>query len=247
MKLLLDIGNTHSHVGICTARRISRDAKIPTDDWQKMHAHKWLVDFIGKANVGQAIVCSVVPAATRHAVKVLRKMGIAIHEFTHKNCGMQIDYPRPSSIGADRLANARAGLGEFGSPLIVVDFGTAVTFDIVDDQGKYVGGVIAPGLSAMTDYLHEKTALLPKIQLRDPRTVIGKNTRQAMQIGAVHGYRGLVQGLVREIKSSLRSRRLSVVATGGYASLIARHITEIIAVRPRLTLDGLRLASNDWS
>jgi type III pantothenate kinase len=99
----------------------------------------------------------------------------------------------------------------------------------------------------MTDYLHENTALLPKIKLRDPRTVIGKNTRQAMQIGAVHGYRGLVQGLVREIKSSLRSRRLSVVATGGYASLIARHITEIIAVRSRLTLDGLRLASNDWS
>ena len=247
MKLLLDIGNTHSHVGICTARRISRDAKIPTDDWQKMHANKWLVDFIGKANVGQAIVCSVVPAATRHAVKVLRKMGIAIHELTHMNCGIQIDYPQPSSIGADRLANARAGLGEFGSPLIVVDFGTAVTFDMVDDQGQFVGGVIAPGLSAMTDYLHEKTALLPKIQLRDPRTVIGKNTRQAMQIGAVHGYRGLVQGLVREIKSSLRSRRLSVVATGGYASLIARHITEIIAVRPRLTLDGLRLASNDWS
>jgi type III pantothenate kinase len=212
-----------------------------------MHAKKWLVDFIGKANVGQAIVCSVVPAATRHAVKVLRKRGIAIHELTHKNCGMQIDYPRPSSIGADRLANARAGLGEFGSPLVVVDFGTAVTFDIVDDQGKYVGGVIAPGLSAMTDYLHENTALLPKIKLRDPRTVIGKNTRQAMQIGAVHGYRGLVQGLVREIKSSLRSRRLSVVATGGYASLIARHITEIITVRPRLTLDGLRLASNDWS
>ena len=247
MKLLLDIGNTHSHVGICTARQISHDAKMPTDNWQKMHAKNWLVDFVGKANVGQAIVCSVVPAATRHAVKVLRKRGIAIHELTHKNCGMQIDYPRPSSIGADRLANARAGLGEFGSPLIVVDFGTAVTFDIVDDQGKYVGGVIAPGLSAMTDYLHEKTALLPKIQLRDPRTVIGKNTRQAMQIGAVHGYRGLVQGLVREIKSSLRSRRLSVVATGGYASLIARHITEIIAVRPRLTLDGLRLASNDWS
>ena len=141
----------------------------------------------------------------------------------------------------------RAGSDEFGSPLIVVDFGTAVTFDIVDDQGKYVGGVIAPGLSAMTDYLHENTALLPKIKLRDPRTVIGKNTRQAMQIGAVHGYRGLVQGLVREIKSSLRSRRLYVVATGGYASLIARHITEIIAVRPKLTLDGLRLASNDWS
>ena len=247
MKLLLDIGNTHSHAGICTKRRIIRDAKMATDDWSKKRARKWLVDFIGKENVERAIVCSVVPASTRIAERVLRQIQIKIHELNHKNCGIQIDYPRPSKIGADRLANACAGLSEFGSPLVVVDFGTAVTFDIINGQAKYVGGVIAPGLSAMTDYLHEKTALLPKIQLRDPRTVIGKSTNQAMQIGAVRGYRGLVQGLIREIKSSLRSRRLSVVATGGYAALISRNITEINAVRPRLTLDGLRLASNGWS
>ena len=245
MKLLLDIGNTHSHFGTCTKHRISRDAMMPTDDWPKKRARKWLVEFVGKANVDQAIMCSVVPAATRHAVKVLREMAIKVQELTHKNCGIQVDYPRPSTIGTDRLSNARAGIDEFGCPLVVVDFGTAVTFDIINGQAKYVGGVIAPGLSAMTDYLHDKTALLPKIQLRDPRTVIGKSTNQAMQIGAVRGYRGLVQGLIREIKSSLRSRRLSVVATGGHASLISRNITEINAVRPRLTLDGLRLASND--
>jgi type III pantothenate kinase len=247
MRLLLDIGNTHSHFGTCTKQRINRDDKMPTDCWQKKRSRKWLVDFIGKANVGQAIVCSVVPAATRHAMKLFREMEINFHELTHENCGIQIDYPRPSTIGSDRLANARGGLDEFGGPLIVVDFGTAVTLDIVSSQGKYIGGVIAPGLSAMTDYLQKKTALLPKIQLRDPRTVIGKNTEQAMQIGAVYGYRGLVQGLISEIKSSLRIRKLSVVATGGYASLIACDIKEISAVRPRLTLDGLRLASNGWS
>ena len=247
MRLLLDIGNTHSHFGTCTKQRINRDAKMPTDDWQKKRTRKWLIDFIGKANVDQAIVCSVVPAATRQAMKLFREMEINFHELTHENCGIQIDYPRPSTIGPDRLANARAGLDEFGGPLVVVDFGTAVTLDIVSRKGRYIGGVIAPGLSAMTDYLQSKTALLPKIQIRDPRTVIGKNTEQAMQIGAVYGYRGLVQGLISEIKSSLRIRRLSVVATGGYASLIACNIKEISAVRPRLTLDGLRLASNDWS
>ena len=247
MRLLLDIGNTHSHFGTCTQQRINRDDKMPTDDWQKKRAQKWLIDFIGKTNVDQAIVCSVVPASTRLAMKMFREMGIHFHELTDENCGIQIDYPEPSTIGPDRLANARAGLDEFGGPLVVVDFGTAVTLDIISSKGKYIGGVIAPGLSAMTDYLQDKTALLPKIQLRDPRTVIGKNTEQAMQIGAVYGYRGLVQGLISEIKSSLRIRRLSVVATGGYAPLIARNIKEISAVRPRLTLDGLRLASNDWN
>ena len=247
MRLLLDIGNTHSHFGICTKQQINRDDKMPTDCWQKKRSRKWLVDFIGKANVDQAIVCSVVPAATRQAMKLFREMGINFHELTHENCGIQIDYPRPSTIGPDRLANARAGLDEFGGPLVVVDFGTAVTLDIVSRKGRYIGGVIAPGLSAMTDYLQSKTALLPKIQIRDPRTVIGKNTEQAMQIGAVYGYRGLVQGLINEIKTSLRIRKLSVVATGGHASLIARDIKEISVVRPRLTLDGLRLASNDWS
>jgi len=247
MRLLLDIGNTHSHFGTCTKQRINRDDKMPTDCWEKKRSRKWLVDFIGKANVDQVVVCSVVPASTRLAMKMFRKMGIHFHELTHENCGIQIDYPKPSTIGPDRLANAHAGLDEFGGPLIVVDFGTAVTLDIVSSKGKYIGGIIAPGLAAMTDYLQSKTALLPKIQIQDPRTVIGKNTEQAMQIGAVYGYRGLVQGLISEIKSSLQIRRLSVVATGGYASLIARNIKEITAVRPRLTLDGLRLASNDWN
>ena len=132
-------------------------------------------------------------------------------------------------------------------PLVVIDFGTAVTFDIVDRQRKYIGGIIAPGLSAMTDYLHEKTALLPEIRLRKTRGVIGKSTKQAMQIGALYGYRGLVKGLIGEIKSSLRCRGLSVVATGGNASLIADNVNEICEVCPMLTLNGLRLASNDWN
>ena len=123
----------------------------------------------------------------------------------------------------------------------MVDFGTAVTFDVVNRAGNYAGGIIAPGLAAMTDYLHEKTALLPRIKIREVRGIIGKNTEQAMLIGAVQGYRGLIRELIAGLKKTLRAKNLPVVATGGYAKLIAARMPEIIAVNPLLTLEGLRL------
>lgn len=158
--------------------------------------------------------------------------------------GIGIDYPKPGSIGADRLANAVSAAHFFGAPAVVVDFGTAVTFDIIDRARNYVGGVIAPGLEAMTDYLHQRTALLPKISLLEPPRAIGKSTREAMLAGAVHGYRGLVRQILFEIRRELRARSLRVVATGGYAELIAAGLPEIDAVQPLLTLEGLRLIAN---
>ena len=160
--------------------------------------------------------------------------------------GIGIDYPKPQTIGPDRLANAMAARRRFGAPVVVVDFGTAVTFDIVDRRGNYIGGIIAPGLEVMTDYLHEKTALLPRIKIRDVQALVGKNTEQAMLIGAVHGYRGLIRELVAQIKRALHCRDLPVVATGGYARLIAAKLPEITAVAPLLTLEGLRLAWEAW-
>ena len=123
-----------------------------------------------------------------------------------------------------------------------MDFGTAVTFDVVNRAGDYAGGIVAPGLAVMTEYLHEKTALLPRIAIRETRSVIGKSTELAMLIGAVHGYRGLIRELLHELKQELKTRRLPVVATGGYAALISSKLPEITAVRPDLTLEGLRLA-----
>jgi type III pantothenate kinase len=131
----------------------------------------------------------------------------------------------------------------FGAPSVVVDFGTAVTFDVVNRKGDYVGGIIAPGLAAMTDYLHDKTALLPKIKIREINSAIGKSTEQAMLVGAVHGYRGLVRELILELKRELKVKQLPVVATGGYAKLIAAKLPEISSVEPDLTLEGLRLVS----
>ena len=243
MILLLDIGNTHTHVGFARGKRITPHDIFPSIDWGNDQSKKWLKHFIGKQPITQATLCSVVPEATRMAKNLFRELGVKPTFITHRNCGLEVDYPKPATIGPDRLANARAALEEFGAPLVVVDFGTAVTFDIVGADGRYAGGIIAPGLSAMTNYLHEKTALLPRIQISDTRTAIGKSTEQAMQIGAVHGYRGLITGLIAELKKELGTSKLHVICTGGASRIIARKCAEITAVRPLLTLHGLRLAS----
>jgi len=243
MILLFDIGNTNTHVGLADDARVIRQVDIPTAGWRNGAATKALQRFVGKAEVNGAAVCSVVPRATprvKRAVKAL--WNLPALELTPKTlCGVGIDYPKPGTIGPDRLANAVAAKHHFGAPVVVVDFGTAVTFDVVDGRGNYVGGIIAPGLAAMTDYLHEKTALLPRIQIREVSSAVGKSTEQAMLVGAVHGYRGLVRELIAELKRELEAKRLPVVATGGYAKLIAAKLPEISCVEPNLTLDGLRL------
>jgi len=243
MILLFDIGNTHTHLGLADRRRVLKQTNIPTASWVNGHAEKFVGKFVGRATLEGAALCSVVPDTTPAVRGLLRRRW-------RLNClelgpatvtGVGIDYPKPETIGPDRLANAVASAHHFGAPSVVVDFGTAVTFDVVNRAGNYAGGIIAPGLAAMTDYLHEKTALLPRIHIREVQARIGRNTEEAMLIGAVHGYRGLVRELIRELKSELRTKKLPVVATGGYAELIARDLPEITAVNPLLTLEGLRL------
>jgi type III pantothenate kinase len=242
MILLFDIGNTHTHVGLADKKRVLKQTNIPTKAWFEGGAKKLVKKCIGRAVIAGAALCSIVPKATPRAAKfVRRKFGINALVLSPANCGVGIKYPKPDSIGPDRLANAVAVKHHFGAPSVVVDFGTAVTFDVVDRAGNYVGGIIAPGLAAMTEYLHEKTALLPRIRIREERAVIGKNTEQAMLIGAVHGYRGLVRELISKLKLELSAAHMPVVATGGYAKLIAAGMPEITAVEPLLTLEGLRL------
>jgi type III pantothenate kinase len=243
MILLFDIGNTHTHVGLADDRRVLKQINIPTRDWLGGKAKACVVKFAGAKKIEGAVLCSVVPQATpliRKTAKAFWKLDVL--ELSPKTLrGVGIDYPKPDSIGPDRLANAVAAKFHFGAPVVVVDFGTAVTFDVVNSRGNYVGGIIAPGLAALTDYLHEKTALLPKIKIREVKTVVGKSTEHAMLVGAVHGYRGLVRGLIAELKRELKTKNLPVVATGGYAKLIAAKLPEISAVAPDLTLEGLRL------
>jgi len=265
MILLFDIGNTHTHIGLANDRRVVKQINVPTREWFGGKAKSRVAGFVGAEEMTGAILCSVVPRATPLVRKCVTQFGapgagsarkenrqdagaapgVPILELTSKTVrGVGIDYPKPGSIGPDRLANAVAARNRFGAPVVIVDFGTAVTFDVVNRAGNYAGGIIAPGLAAMTDYLHEKTALLPRITIREIKASVGKSTEQAMLIGAVHGYRGLVRELIAELKRELRVKELPVVATGGYAKLIAAKLPEISAVAPDLTLEGLRLV---WS
>ena len=243
MLLLFDIGNTHTHIGLANDRRVLRQINIPTGEWFSGNAKTRTAQFVGAKKIEGAALCSVVPRATSFVRNAIRRVWkLPALELTPKTLHeLGIDYPKPDTIGPDRLANAVAARRRFGAPVVVVDFGTAVTFDVVNRAGDYIGGIIAPGLAAMTDYLHEKTALLPRIRIREVTAVVGKNTEQAMLIGAVHGYRGLVRELIAELKRELRVKRLPVVATGGYARLMASKLPEISAVEPNLTLEGLRL------
>jgi type III pantothenate kinase len=241
MLLLLDIGNTHTHLGLA-GKKVVRQSEFPTKAWFDGKAAGFVKSLRGPRTIMGAALCSVVPKATAPAMRLLKSLGAPAVELNAKNIkGVGIDYPKPGTIGPDRLANAIAARKYFGAPSVVVDFGTAVTFDVVNPAGNYVGGIIAPGLAAMTEYLHEKTALLPKIEIREIKSVIGKSTTEAMLVGAVHGYRGLIRELIDKLRAELGVEDLPVVATGGYAKLMARGLPMITTVMPELTLEGLRI------
>ncbi len=238
--LLIDISNSFTKLAFATRTRIERPRRIATgrltSAWVRRAREKHKIDMF--------VVSSVVPKKNRLVQQAAEKTKV-LWLNPRLKLGVGIDYPKPKSIGADRLANAAAVTALYGYPAIVVDFGTAVTFDIVSACRTYIGGVIAPGLEAMTNFLYQRTALLPKLSLKEPRRAIGKSTIEAMLSGAVFGYRGLVREILARIRAEQFPRKkVYIVATGGYARLIAAQLPEIDAVRPHLTLEGLRIAAN---
>lgn len=159
------------------------------------------------------------------------------------NIGLGIDYPNPKQLGADRLANAAGVVAYYGFPAVVVDFGTAVTFDVIGANKAYQGGVIAPGLASMGDYLSRNTALLPAIDPHEPKYAIGRSSEEAMHAGAVYGYRGLVKEILERLEEEMEGRPV-VVATGGDAALISKGVGRIDYVDGDLTFNGLRVIAN---
>src|SRR5690606_21471313 len=154
--------------------------------------------------------------------------------------GLKLQVDNPLEVGADRIANAVACYHRYGGPAIVVDMGTATTFDVVSADGEYLGGAIAPGVQIAAEALFERAAKLPRVELAPPPSAIGRNTIHAMQSGTVYGYAGLVRGVIERIQAELPSRA-RIVATGGLAEVVARHSNVFDAVDRHLTLDGLRL------
>jgi type III pantothenate kinase len=241
--LLLDIGNTHTHLGLANSERVLRRRDVPTQAWFEGNAEAQVAAFVGSRTLQGSALCSVVPRVTPLAHEFIRTTWeLSARELTARTArGMGIRYPKPATIGADRLANALAARHHFGTPVVAVDFGTAVTFDVVDERGDFIGGIIAPGLEALADYLHARTAQLPKIRVRPLRRYVGRSTEEAMRIAVVQGYRGLVRELIGGLKRELGRRDLRVVATGGYARFMAAQVPDIAQVMPDLTLEGLRL------
>lgn len=239
--LLVDISNSFVKLAVARGGRIGRVHRLPT----KTLAAAQIRTIVGTRLLAGTVAASVVPKKNRE-VNAACGPGVCWIGPSVK-LGVGIDYPNPQGIGPDRLANAAGCAAHYGVPAIVVDFGTAVTFDVISPAGDYIGGVIAPGLNAMTEYLHDRTALLPLIRLREPGSAVGRSTEGAMLSGAVHGYRGLVAEIIRQVRrEAFPHYRPKVVATGGDSELIASGLQLFDAVDPLLTLRGLLVAAR-WN
>ena len=235
--LLIDISNSFTKLAFASRSRIGRASKMATH----ILTAERVTRILQGHNCATLVVSSVVPKKNRGIKRAAGNRDV-IWLTSRSRLNIRIDYPNPKTIGADRLANAVAVATLYGTPAIVVDFGTAVTFDIVAPDDAYIGGVIAPGLDAMTNFLYHRTALLPRISLREPQSVVGKSTNKAMLAGAIFGYRGLVREILQRITAEKSWKgKVQIVATGGYAKLIARKLPEVDTVHENLTLEGLRL------
>ena len=243
--LVLDIGNTSVTAGLYHNGRVTHVHRVAETRDRNLAANDKLVQLKKRYEFADCIVCSVVPrlnARWNKAVRALTgKKPMLLTNRTRMPIG--ITFPKPESIGADRLANAAGAYARYGAPCIVIDLGTAVTFDIVEANDGYVGGVIAPGLPLMFDYMAEKTALLPQISPMKLKRAIGKSTEEAMRIGALVGYRGMIREMLVEVKREMRGRP-RVVATGGYAKWVVPELDAKIPMDDDLTLLGLGVIFN---
>ena len=239
--LLIDISNSYAKIAFSSKKRVSAPVRITTAELSS----SVVAGFLRKRQVPKVVVSSVVPAKNSAISKAAHNKVKMLWLDWKLKLGVAIDYPKPQSIGADRLANAAAVADLYGCPAIVVDFGTAVTFDVVSERRSYIGGVIAPGLEAMTNFLYQRTALLPRLSLKEPKRAVGKSTIEAMRSGAVFGYRGLIREILARIRSErFPGKKVVVVATGGYAPLITEGLPEVSVIHPHLTLEGLRIVAN---
>lgn len=248
MILVIDVGNTNIVLGLYEQRQLKYHWRISTNkastvDEYGMLMHQLLAhQGIREAEIEGVMISSVVPPLMFTLEKLSRKyfkrepivVGPGI------KTGLNIKIENPREIGADRIVNAVAGIDLYGTPLIIVDFGTATTYCYIDEQGQYLGGLIAPGIGISAEALYQHAAKLPRIELTKPKQVVGKNTVASMQAGIVYGYAGQVDGIVERICQETGTKP-KVIATGGLATMIANETKTIDEVDPFLTLHGLLL------
>lgn len=251
MILLIDIGNTNIVLGIYEENEKLNSWRIETrqtktaDEYGSQIESLLIHQNIAVEDIKDVIIGSVVPTL-QHTFKVmcekyLMKEPIVIGENT--KTGMPIRYDNPREVGADRIANSVALIEHYKLPAILIDMGTAITFDVVSKDGAYLGGAIAPGLGIASEALFERTSKLPRVESENPKNVIGKTTVEAIKSGLVFGYVGLVDNIIEEIVKELgeRPEDVSIISTGGYSALIAQRSRYISKTDKNITLEGMRL------
>ncbi len=248
MLWVADIGNTHTVLGLYSEDvliktwRIRTDPERTTDEWGLLLASLFDLAAVAVKHVTAAAISSVVPPA----INALKQASINYFEVEPlvvgpgTKTGLAIRYENPREVGADRVVNAVAAYAKTQKACIVVDFGTATTFDCISQKGEYLGGAISTGISTALDALVSRAAKLPKVELGKPRNVLGRNTVESMQSGILYGYVSLVDGLVERLKKEMGAD-VAVIATGGLAKVIADESSTIESVETNLTLEGLRL------
>jgi len=260
MLLVLDVGNTNTVLGVFAKAaphghaesqgydslvanwRVATIATQTVDEYGVLFRNLFAMDKIEVKGVHGIIISSVVPPLDSTLRQVCERYFNTRPLFIEPGVktGMPVLYENPAEVGADRIVNSVAAFEKFGGPCVVVDFGTATTFDCVSTKGEYMGGVICPGIGISADALFQKTARLPRVAIRKPARVIGTTTVGSLQSGLYYGYLGLVDGILERLLEEM-GRETTVVATGGLAALIGKGSKYIKHVDDLLTLDGLRL------
>lgn len=253
MLLVLDVGNTHTVVGLYKDDRLLDDWRIHTepklteDEFQLMVSHFLERVDLDPADIEQTVISCVVPPLTNTIEGFCRKyLGHRPDWVSHAVVDMPIRLDNPAEVGADRLVNAVAAHAKYRTSLVIIDFGTATTFDCISKAGEYLGGAIAPGIGISAEALFQKASKLPRVELfNPPASVIGKETAASMKSGMLYGYAELVDGMVRRICREMQPTP-TIVATGGLSEVIKQISATIEAVEPGLTLEGLRLLAHKF-
>jgi len=234
-----DIGNTSTLFGYFAGGKLRKKVRIGTARLKTQAVRALRTQFSLK-RAEALVIASVVPQAGRYLRKIVpQKLNLpAFLIGSDIPVPIKNKYRNPRQVGIDRLMNALAGFQKYHRPLIIVDFGTAITFDVVSGKGEYLGGVIAPGIEISLEALYQKTALLPRIKLAHSRGILGRDTAESIQAGCTYGIGGLCDRIIREIETQLRFQPF-ILATGGYAAFMSKYCRQIKAIDPDLTLKGI--------
>ncbi len=248
MLLAIDVGNTHTVLGLFDGDQLADHWRIATVAGRTADEHGVLIAGLlgGRALVSAVVVCSTVPAVLHEMRAMCRRYYPQVPAVVVEpgvRTGVPVLTDNPKEVGTDRIVNTLAAVHLFGGPAIVVDFGTATTFDAVSRRGEYLGGAIAPGIEISVDALGARGAQLRKVELARPRSVIGKNTVEALQAGTLYGFAGQVDGVVERMVAELGgdAAGVTVIATGGLAPVVLAEVRRVDVHEPWLTLIGLRL------